>query len=111
MPDLMREWIEAQTAAPGVLADLPPIEKVFEELSTRFHQGKVHLHCDHKIPIEERPDLRLDLDGMQTLCSRCHGAKTMAESVAPHAQKVTEGDRYSRSFSLAMASRGHALRT
>ena len=38
-----------------------------------------HLHADHQIPIEQRPDLRLDLDNLRTRCNRCHNAKSMRE--------------------------------
>ena len=82
----MREWNEAKAAAPGTLRELPPADRVLEELRQRFHSGETHLHADHIIPIEERPDLRLDLDNMRTLCSPCHGARTMKDSVAPRAR-------------------------
>jgi 5-methylcytosine-specific restriction endonuclease McrA len=86
MPDLVREWNEAKAAAPGTLRELPPADRVLEELRQRFHRGETHLHCDHIIPIEERPDLRLDLENMQTLCDPCHRRKSMAQSVAPRAR-------------------------
>lgn len=34
---------------------------------------------DHIIPVEQRPDLRLDLANLQSLCLPCHRAKTAAE--------------------------------
>ena len=72
---------------PGViLQELPPADRMLEELWERFHRGERHLHADHIIPIEERPDLRLDLDNMRTLCSPCHGARTMRDQVAPRAR-------------------------
>jgi 5-methylcytosine-specific restriction endonuclease McrA len=40
------------------------------------------LHCDHVIPIEDRPDLRLDLDNLATRCDRCHNARTMRQTNA-----------------------------
>jgi hypothetical protein len=58
-----------------------PAQQVLAELRERFHQGETHLHADHQIPIEERPDLRLNLDNMRTRCNSCHNAKTMRESV------------------------------
>jgi hypothetical protein len=58
-----------------------PVEHVLAELRARFHRRARHLHCDHEIPIEERPDLRRDLDNLRTRCNLCHGAKTMRESV------------------------------
>ena len=71
---------------------LPPSKHVLNELRRAFARGDRHLHADHQIPIEQRPDLRLDLDNLQTRCDGCHGAKTMRESV--------RRDRYSRSLSL-----------
>jgi hypothetical protein len=44
----------------------PPAEQVFSELRVRFAQRARHLHADHVIPIEQRPDLRLDLDNLAT---------------------------------------------
>lgn len=34
---------------------------------------------DHRIPISERPDLRLAWDNLQSACHACHSAKTMGE--------------------------------
>jgi hypothetical protein len=31
------------------------------------------------IPIEERRDLRLDLDNLATRCDQCHNARTMQQ--------------------------------
>jgi 5-methylcytosine-specific restriction endonuclease McrA len=60
--------------------DSPPISIILEELRQQWHQGKRHLHGDHDIPIEERPDLRLDLDNYRTRCNECHSAKTIKEN-------------------------------
>ena len=75
--------------APNIVSDfrqfdlgMPPTAKVLQELRERFHQGETHLHADHQIPIEQRPDLRLDLDNLRTRCNRCHNAKTMREPVS-----------------------------
>lgn len=57
----------------------PPLEEVLEELRRAKNSGGRHLHADHVIPIEERPDLRLDLDNYATRCDLCHSAKTMRE--------------------------------
>jgi 5-methylcytosine-specific restriction endonuclease McrA len=59
----------------------PPVEQVLAELRERFRRGEKHLHADHQIPIEERPDLRLVLDNLRTRCNTCHNAKTMRGSV------------------------------
>ncbi len=50
---------------------LPRAEDVLAELKQRFSQGERHLHADHQIPIEKRPDLRLDLDNLRTRCDSC----------------------------------------
>ena len=34
---------------------------------------------DHKVPILQRADLRLEVDNLQSLCRSCHVAKTSAE--------------------------------
>ena len=57
----------------------PPIEAILEELRSRWHRKQRHLHGDHDTPIEERPDLRLDLDNYRTRCNECHSAKTLRE--------------------------------
>lgn len=44
-----------------------------------YRRGEKHLHGDHIVPIEERPDLRLDLENYATRCNECHSAKTMRE--------------------------------
>jgi 5-methylcytosine-specific restriction endonuclease McrA len=61
-----------------VMGDAPR-SSVLEELRRRHNNGEAHLHCDHVLAIADRPDLRLDLDNMQTLCNRCHSSKTMRE--------------------------------
>ena len=44
-------------------------------------QGRVSLaeEVDHIVRIVERPDLRLDMDNLQSLCRPCHAAKSAAE--------------------------------
>ncbi|HMF62991.1 MAG TPA: HNH endonuclease [Edaphobacter sp.] len=59
--------------------DEPPTSVILAELKERWTRGDVHLHGDHDVPVEERPDLRRDLDNYRTRCSRCHSAKTMRE--------------------------------
>lgn len=34
---------------------------------------------DHRITIEERPDLRLDQDNLQSLCAPCHSSRKQRE--------------------------------
>ena len=69
-PDIIRSCREAGLES-------PPTAEVLTELRTRFARGERHLHADHEIPIEVRPDLRLDLDNLRTRCDGCHRAKTM----------------------------------
>lgn len=57
----------------------PLLAEVLEELRKAKNAGEQHLHGDHIVPIEERPDLRLDLDNYATRCNKCHNAKTMRE--------------------------------
>jgi 5-methylcytosine-specific restriction enzyme A len=71
-PNVVRDFREFELGP-------PPVNRVLEELRERFHQGETHLHADHQIPIEQRPDLRLDLDNLRTRCNRCHNAKSMRE--------------------------------
>ena len=73
-PDIIRDCREAGLES-------PPTAEVLTELRARFARGDRHLHADHEIPIEVRPDLRLDLDNLRTRCDGCHRAKTMRESV------------------------------
>lgn len=58
---------------------LPPKDVVLEELRVAFARGARHLHADHEIPIEQRPELRLALANLRTRCDRCHNAKTARE--------------------------------
>lgn len=37
------------------------------------------LECDHILPVRDRPDLAFELTNLQTLCIRCHSAKTKIE--------------------------------
>ena len=38
------------------------------------------LEVDHRIPVNVRPDLELDIDNCQTLCRGCHLAKSRGET-------------------------------
>ncbi len=44
-------------------------------------QGRASLgqEVDHIIPLSQRPDLRLVWENLQSLCGRCHAAKSAAE--------------------------------
>jgi 5-methylcytosine-specific restriction endonuclease McrA len=41
--------------------------------------GVNRLQVDHVKPLRTHPDLAFDLGNLQTLCVRCHSAKTQAE--------------------------------
>lgn len=38
------------------------------------------VEVDHVVPIRERPDLRLDMSNLQSVCHACHSAKTAREN-------------------------------
>lgn len=72
-PDVIRQCRELQL-------DEPPLEVILDELRIAKNQNKRHLHGDHNEPIQERPDLRLDLDNYRTRCNECHSSKTIREN-------------------------------
>ena len=41
--------------------------------------GRPASEVDHKIPISQRPDLRLDPENLQAMCKPCHSRKTALE--------------------------------
>jgi hypothetical protein len=57
----------------------PPTDIILDELRRAKLRGQRHLHGEHERTIEERPDLRSDLDNYRTRCNVCHAAKTMRE--------------------------------
>ena len=57
----------------------PPTDVILAELRQRRIRNQRHLHGEHDQPIEDRPDLRTDLDNYRTRCSACHSAKTARE--------------------------------
>lgn len=40
-----------------------------------------NIQVDHIIPLEQRPDLKYDVDNLQSLCRSHHGKKTWAEKL------------------------------
>ncbi len=56
-----------------------PERAVLAELSERRRRNMTHLQVDHIRTVEAQPQLRLDLDNLRTLCSRCHSARTMRD--------------------------------
>jgi 5-methylcytosine-specific restriction protein A len=60
---------------------LPATATILEILRIRHQAKQVHLQADHIQTVRDRPDLRLVLSNVKTLCSSCHSAKTMRESV------------------------------
>jgi 5-methylcytosine-specific restriction enzyme A len=73
-PEIVRVFREAGLG-------VPPVQEVLAALRHAFARGDRHLDADHQIPIEEQPELRLDLDNLRTRCDACHRAKTRRESV------------------------------
>jgi 5-methylcytosine-specific restriction protein A len=71
-------------------------DHLWSKVSTRFRQG--HPFCrfceqkgfdatpaevvDHILPIVDRPDLRLTVSNLQSLCGPCHGCKGRLEAYA-----------------------------
>jgi 5-methylcytosine-specific restriction enzyme A len=62
-----------------------PVERVLAELRERFSRGEKHLHADHQIPIEQRPDLRLVLDNLRT---RATAATARKQCLSPSTQSA-----------------------
>jgi len=58
---------------------LPAPSVMLDALAKEFAAGRRHLHADHRLTIAEHPELRLDLDNLQTLCNQCHSRKTQCE--------------------------------
>jgi 5-methylcytosine-specific restriction protein A len=52
------------------------------EINTHCRHPTVATEVDHKVPIAERPELRLDFENLQSACHACHSAKTLRESVS-----------------------------
>jgi len=50
------------------------------EIQTHCRFPTAATEVDHKIPIRQRPDLRLDWDNLQSACRACHSAKTAREN-------------------------------
>ena len=73
MPEIVAQSIEV-----GV--NLPPADMVMDFLRRQYAQGARHLHADHQLPVQSRPDLRLDLTNLRTRCNTCHHAKTLRET-------------------------------
>jgi HNH endonuclease len=55
--------------------DDPPLEEILNDLRRAYHRGERHLHGDHILPIEERPEQRLNLDNYATRCNVCHDVR------------------------------------
>lgn len=53
--------------------------------------SRYRLEVDHRDPVRTHPERAFDLDNLQTLCGRCHGAKTRLEcghpELSPERQK------------------------
>ena len=60
-------------------APRPPVESIMAVLRMAFERGEMYLEMDHVVTIAERPDLRLSLENVATLCKACHSKKTARE--------------------------------
>jgi 5-methylcytosine-specific restriction enzyme A len=82
-----------KTAARGYDADWRRVRALklaidpFCEIRT-LCRGMVAGEVDHKIPIRDAPELRLEWSNLQSSCHRCHAAKTARER---QAQPIKEG--------------------
>lgn len=72
MPDVVRDFQLHELGE-------PPTEVTLAELRGRHNRHERHLHADHQLRIADRPDLRLSLENLATLCSSCHSSKSMKE--------------------------------
>ncbi|WP_370302489.1 HNH endonuclease [Pseudooceanicola sp.] len=45
--------------------------------------SRYRLEVDHIEPVRDAPEKAFDMDNLQTLCGRCHGAKTRLEAGHP----------------------------
>ncbi|SHJ19750.1 HNH endonuclease [Ruegeria lacuscaerulensis ITI-1157] len=45
--------------------------------------ARYRLEVDHVEPVRDAPEKAFELDNLQTLCGRCHGAKTRLEAGHP----------------------------
>ena len=71
-PDLVRYYRDGNLG-------LPPTATMLDILRIRYNAGQEHLDADHIIPFGRRPELRLVLSNLQTMCSTCHKAKSRNE--------------------------------
>lgn len=58
---------------------LPRTAAVLAFLRSERANHHPHLHADHVLTIEDRPDLKDSLDNMQVLCDSCHARKSQGE--------------------------------
>lgn len=62
------------------MGETPPPATMLAILRERYKAGQRHLDADHIIPFGTRPELRLVLSNVQTLCDApCHKAKSRNE--------------------------------
>jgi 5-methylcytosine-specific restriction protein A len=50
------------------------------QIQTHCSGATLATEVDHRVPIRQRPDLRLVMSNLQSACHRCHAAKTVRES-------------------------------
>ncbi len=71
-PELVRVYRESMLGVPATVT-------VLAILRERYNAGQRHLDADHIVPFGNRPELRLDLRNVQTLCDACHKRKSRNE--------------------------------
>lgn len=92
--------------------DEPPQSVILDFLRIAYNRGERHLAGDHAIPIEQHPELRLDLGNYRTLCNACHQLKCVREGQGARNYKATPPPTAGvagRSVSLADRRRDPAL--
>jgi 5-methylcytosine-specific restriction protein A len=47
-------------------------------------------NVDHILPISKRPDLKLNLDNLRTLCSSCHSRLTISDNHGRNKPQISE---------------------
>lgn len=71
-PLIVKDFREAGVPAPST-------DLILKQLGVAYARKEQHLHADHQVPIEDNPELALDLDNLRTRCNHCHNAKTARE--------------------------------
>lgn len=65
---------------------MPPAQRILEELRLRLRDRRTHLNADHVIPIDQAPELRLELSNLVTRCNRCNVSRMRKGNPHPDEQ-------------------------